>query len=46
MLIDWLTARVPLSRFSAQDWEKLRGLGDRIQRFNPQTAEQVWETMA
>ncbi|WP_201092828.1 phage/plasmid replication domain-containing protein [Thiocystis minor] len=46
MLIDWVTARAPFDAFSAADWDKLRLLGDRIQRLDPRTGELRWETSA
>lgn len=46
MLLDWVTARVPLSCFSEAERLALRQLGDRIQRFNPVTGEVAWETSA
>jgi len=46
MLIDWVTARVPLDCLRTKDRLRLRDLGDRIQRFNPATGEVAWETSA
>lgn len=46
MLLDWITARVDLELFSDSQRLALRNLGDRIQRFNPKTGEQTWETTA
>lgn len=46
MLVDWITARLPLELLEEQDRETLLGLGDRIRRFNPKTGELCWETSA
>ena len=46
MLVDWITARLPLELLEDIDRETLLGLGDRICRFNPKTGETVWETSA
>jgi II/X family phage/plasmid replication protein len=46
MLIDWVTGRIPLACFGEADRISLRELGERIQRFDPKTGEQVWETSA
>lgn len=45
-MLDWVTARLPYDRFPRIDWERLRALGDRVQRFNPATGEVSWETQA
>lgn len=45
MLIDWVTARLDLQGFFSQkECETLRNHGDRIQRFDPKTGEQRWES--
>lgn len=46
MLIDWITARVPLALFSPEDLIRLRASGDRIQRYNLATGDVTWETQA
>ncbi|RKT46627.1 phage/plasmid replication protein, II/X family [Thiocapsa rosea] len=46
MLVDWITARLPLDLLCEEDRETLLGLGDRIRRFNPKTGELCWETTA
>lgn len=46
MLIDWVTARVPLEGLSEQVRQAVSLIGDRIIRFNPATGEQRWETSA
>lgn len=46
MLIDWVTARVPLDGLSEQVRQAVALIGDRIIRFNPATGEQRWETSA
>lgn len=46
MLIDWVTARVPLDGLSEQVRQAVALIGDRIVRFCPRTGEQRWETSA
>lgn len=46
MLIDWVTARVPLDGLSEQVRAAVEFIGDRIVRFNPRTGEQMWCTSA
>lgn len=46
MLIDWITARIPLDRLSPEAVEICRGFGDRIQRYCPKTGEIRYETSA
>jgi II/X family phage/plasmid replication protein len=46
MLIDWITARLPESFFSREEWDYLVSKSDRILRYNPATGEQVWESSA
>ena len=46
MLLDWVTARVPLDLLGDQDRERLRQLGDRIRRYNAETGEVVYECQA
>ena len=46
MLLDWVTARVPLTLFGDTDLARLLDLGDRIRRFDPKTGAVVWETQA
>lgn len=46
MLIDWVTARVPLDGLTEQVRQAVSFIGDRIIRFDPRTGEQRWETSA
>lgn len=46
MLIDWVTAYLPMSYIDENHWEQLRLLTDRVMRYCPRTGEQVWETSA
>ncbi len=46
MLLDWITARVSLANFGADDLIQLRHTGDRIQRYNLATGEISWEAQA
>lgn len=46
MLIDWVTARVPLHCLTNQVRQALSFVGDRIIRFDPRTGERRWETSA
>jgi len=46
VLIDWVTARVPLDGLSEQVRQAVAVIGDRIVRFCPRTGEQRWETSA
>lgn len=44
MLIDWVTARAGMQHFPREDWDKLRGLSNRIMCFSPSTGEVVYES--
>ena len=46
MLLDWVTARAPLTLFGDSDLARLMTLGDRIQRLDAATGAVVWETQA
>lgn len=46
VLIDWVTARVPLDRLSPVALDAARTLGDRIIRFCPKTGQQRFEIAA
>lgn len=46
MLIDWITARVPLDFCDEADRARLYALGDRVVRFCAATGETVWESWA
>lgn len=46
MLIDWITARVPLNDLSDDAREACRNFGDRVQRFCPKTGTVRWEQSA
>lgn len=46
MLLDWVTAKLPLLWFDAAALSRLQRLGDRVQRYNAQTGEIVYELQA
>lgn len=46
MLIDWVTARIPLENLTDEGRDKALLLGDRIQRFCPRTGQVKYESMA
>ena len=46
MLIDWITARLPESFFTPEEWANLMTDTDRIMKYNPKTGEQHWESCA
>ena len=46
LLIDWITARVPIDEFSEKDRQSLMLLSDRICRFCPVTGDVRYETSA
>lgn len=46
MLLDWITARVPLEHLSEEARQVCREFGERIQRFCPKSGNIVWETSA
>ena len=46
MLIDWVTARVPLDFFNADILSRLRASGERVQRYNLATGDVCWDTQA
>jgi len=46
MLLDWITARLPLRLFTEEQQAGLRNLTDRIQRYCPQTGEVKFESQA
>jgi len=46
MLIDWITAYLPMTAIDRDHWENLRLLTDRIMRYCPKTGDQRWESSA
>jgi II/X family phage/plasmid replication protein len=46
VLIDWVTARVPLDQLSPEAREAANGVGDRVCRFCPRTGTVRWTTAA
>lgn len=46
MLLDWVTAKLPLLWFDAAALARLQRLGDRLRRYNAQTGEVVYELQA
>lgn len=46
MLIDWISAYLPMDAIPVEDWRHLQSLTDRVRRFCPKTGELRWETSA
>ncbi|MDT4328323.1 phage/plasmid replication protein, II/X family [Methylomonas sp. MS20] len=46
MLIDWITAYLPLDKIPVEHWQDLRQLTDRVLRYCPKTGEARWESSA
>jgi II/X family phage/plasmid replication protein len=46
MLIDWITAYLPMTNINPESWERLRTLTDRVTRYCPRTGEIRWESTA
>jgi II/X family phage/plasmid replication protein len=46
MLIDWVTAYLPMQHIPREHWERLLLLTDRVMRYCPRTNETRWETAA
>lgn len=46
MMLDWVTGRVSSADLGIETFLALRDRVDRLQRFNPQTGNVVWETSA
>jgi II/X family phage/plasmid replication protein len=46
MLIDWITARLPIESIPSNQWDMLRKLNDRVMRYCPRTGDVRWESCA
>ena len=46
MLIDWISAYLPMDELPRESWDHLVSLTDRIRRFCPKTGEVQWESAA
>ncbi len=46
VLIDWITARLPMEFMGEEQFKRRRKLGDRIQRYSANDGEIRWESQA
>ncbi|TPQ24994.1 phage/plasmid replication protein, II/X family [Methylomonas koyamae] len=46
MLIDWITAYLPMTEIPTDHWQELRKMTDRVMRYCPRTGETRWESSA